>query len=150
MVQRYINHVRNHPFIQERPVVKQFVKFSMVGVVNTSTSVTVYLILTRLVGLGPLVANAFAFMVAVTVSFFLNKNWTFRDQQRAYVRQYSRFFLISMIGLGLSELIIYGLHVRYGIHDLIAFFIAVLTVVFWNFFANRWWTFRIGKTDLPS
>ncbi len=142
MVQRLANQFRHHPLVQSRPAVKQFVKFSLVGVVNTATSVSVYLVMSRPAGLDPLIANAIAFMLAVTVSYNLNKRWTFRDQQRAFVRQYSRFFLISLIGLGLSEVIIYAVHRALGVHDLIAFFTAVGVVMFWNFLANKFWTFR--------
>lgn len=149
-MRRMIEHVRSHPFVAERPVLRQFFKFGMVGVVNTLTSATVYILLTRLVSVTPLVANALAFVIAVSVSFLLNKNWTFRDQQRAYAKQYSRFFLISLVGLGLSEMIIFVMHTRFGIHDLASFFTAVLLVMFWNFFANRWWTFRPASIPNPS
>lgn len=142
MVQHITNQFRNHPIVQRRPVIKQFVKFAMVGTINTATSLSVYLLLTRMASLDPLVANAGAFIVAVTVSFFLNKNWTFRDQQRAFAKQYSRFFSVSLVGLILSEGIIYVLHKVMSIHDLAAFFVAVGIVMFWNFTANKLWTFR--------
>ncbi len=141
MVQRLVHRVRSHPFIHRRPGLRQFIKFAMVGVINTLTSVSFYLLLTRWVGWDPLIANAGAFVVAVTVSFILNKSWTFRDQHRAYARQYAKFFTVNLIGLGLSESIIYLLHHQLGLHDLVAFFMAVTIVVFWNFFANKFWTF---------
>lgn len=147
MVQRLANQFRNHPFVQQRPVIKQFAKFLIVGTVNTAASVSIYLLMTRPVNLDPLIANAIAFVVAVTVSYNLNKRWTFRDQQRAFVRQYSRFFMFSLVGLGISEAIIYGLHNVLGLHDLIAFFSAVAVVVFWNFGSNKLWTFRVIETQ---
>ncbi|MBI4089780.1 MAG: GtrA family protein [Candidatus Kerfeldbacteria bacterium] len=123
------------------PVVRQFIKFSMVGVVNTLTSSSVYLVATRPLGLDPLVGNAIAFAAAVTVSFSLNKLWTFRDRSRALRRQYSLFFLISGVGFLCSETIIFVLHTWLGFHDLLAFGTAVVVVLFWNFGANRAWTF---------
>ncbi|MBI4426498.1 MAG: GtrA family protein [Candidatus Kerfeldbacteria bacterium] len=122
-------------------VVRQFIKFSIVGVVNTLTSSAVYLLMTRPVGLDPLVGNAIAFAVAVTVSFTLNKLWTFRDRSPDYHRQYALFFVISGVGFVSSETIIFVLHKLLGLHDLAAFAAAVITVMFWNFSANRAWTF---------
>lgn len=123
------------------PVVRQFIKFSMVGVVNTATSFSVYGALTRLAGFDPLVANALSFVAAVTVSFTLNKRWTFRDTSRQYRRQYSMFLGVSFGGLVLSESIILLLHTVGGLHDLVAFAAAVVVVMFWNFGGNRRWTF---------
>ncbi len=122
-------------------VVRQFVKFAIVGVFNTATSADVYLIASRPLALDPLVANAVAFVVAVTVSFVLNKSWTFRNQERSYRRQYSMFFGVSGVGFLLSEAILFITHKLLGVHDVVAFGIAVVIVMFWNFGANRAWTF---------
>lgn len=122
-------------------VVRQFIKFSIVGVINTLTSSIVYLVATRPLGLDPLIGNAIAFGVAVTVSFTLNKLWTFHDRSRDFRRQYALFFLISGVGFVSSETIIFVLHTWLGFHDLLAFGIAVVVVMFWNFGANRAWTF---------
>lgn len=142
MFRPVFERVRQHPVIATRPGLRQFVKFSLVGGVNTATSTAVYLSLTRLVDISPLVANALAFIVAVTISFIFNKRWTFRDVGRDHARQYSKFFFISGLGLGWSELIIWWLHHLLGWPDLVAFFTAVVVVVGWNFTLNRWWTFR--------
>ncbi len=122
-------------------VVRQFAKFSLVGTVNTVTSLTVYLLATRLAQLDPLVANALAFIVAVSISFLLNKHWTFRDRARKYVSQYVQFFSVSIIGFGISETVLFVLHKLLGLHDLLAYLVAVAGGLFWNFSVNRAWTF---------
>lgn len=134
--------IRQHPVVQRHAWLRQFVKFGLVGVINTITSASVYLAATRLADIHPLVANAMAFVVAVTVSFILNKRWTFRNIDTAYTRQYSQFFLVSAAGFGWSEILIWFIHVRLGYSDLLAFGLAVLIVMFWNFGMNRAWTFR--------
>jgi putative flippase GtrA len=121
--------------------VRQFSKFAVVGVLNTITSYSVYGISTRWLGLDPLIANVVAFAVAVTVSYVLNKTWTFRDPARVSVNQYSRFVGISAGGFAISEVSILVLHHALGVHDLIAFSVGVGAAMFWNFFANRRWTF---------
>ena len=136
------DQITQHPFVVARPGLRQFVKFSIVGVVNTIASASVYTFGTRILKLDPLVANGLAFVVAVTISFFLNKRWTFRDRRQASVGQYSKFFTVAIIGFGLSEIIILWLHHILQVHDLIAFAIATVVVLFWNFGVNRWWTFR--------
>lgn len=132
-----------HPHIGFRlTVMRQFVKFCMVGVLNTMVSFGVYAMLTRYALLDPLAANAIAFVIAVTISFILNKMWTFSDMSATYVRQYYRFFVISGIGLVISELIIFTLHKMFHVFDITAFIISVVVVMFWNFGANKSWTFN--------
>jgi len=148
IIQNMVVRIISHPFVQRRPVIVQFVKFSLIGVINTMVSFAAYLFFTRLIKFDPLIANALAFVIAVTISYVLNKNWTFRDRGRITVNQYSRFFTISGIGFGLSEVIILVVHHLLDIHDFIAFTVATVIVMFWNFFANRFWTFRPTSVDL--
>lgn len=122
-------------------IVRQFVKFSMVGVLNTLTSFSAYLLMSRGLRLTPLIANAIAFIVAVTVSFIVNKAWTFRDKEKVVVRQYSTFIMIGGVGLAISESVLFVLHHVLHLYDLVAFLISAVVVVFWNFSANRAWTF---------
>lgn len=123
-------------------VIRQFMKFSSVGVLNTLTSASVYELMKKLFGLPPLSANAFAFFAGVTVSYFLNKRWTFRVVGGRHAVLYSRFFAVNIGGFLISEGVIFILHNLFGLHDRIAFFSSVAVVVFWNFNVNRAWTFK--------
>jgi putative flippase GtrA len=148
-MRQIISNLSNHPFVPRHPIARQFIKFAMVGVVNTMTSFSIYFVGTRLLQMPPLLANAIAFVVAVTVSYALNKRWTFRDTRRVSASQYSRFVMINIVGLALSEIIIAALHHGLGWNDIVAFFGAVLIVMFWNFGANRLWTFS-ARPVLPD
>lgn len=128
------------------PVIRQFVKFSLVGVINTTTSIVVYEFMKFAFHLQPLVANLFAFSAGVTVSYTLNKRWTFRNTSANHRQLYTRFFLINIVGLIISESIIYAVHTIGGLHDRVGFATAVVVVVFWNFNANRAWTFPQPKS----
>lgn len=98
-----------------------------------------------------------AFLVAVTNGFYWNSLWTFRTTERdGRRRRYARFVFTNLIGLALnlsitllvaracppalSTLLAGFLH-----RDPAAFFgkaAATLIVVFWNFTASKYWTFR--------
>ena len=122
--------------------VKQFIKFSVVGLSNTILDFSIYIILTREFYIHFLVANAIAFIVAVSWSYLANKWWTFRDKSTSTKSQYSKFIVISLIGLGINEGILSLLVIYVGLWDLLAKLGAVVIVVFWNFWANRTWTFK--------
>jgi putative flippase GtrA len=123
------------------PVVRQFTKFAVVGTINFATHLSVYLLLTRPFHLPIAVANPLAFTVAVSVSFLLNRRWTFRVTTGDHRAQYVKFFGVSLAGLGINQAILLSLVHGFGFHDIFAFVLAVGVVMFWNFFVNRHWTF---------
>lgn len=139
---RLIQLVSAHPLIARRPALRQFIKFSVVGVSNTTVDFVLFTLLTRVVGLHYLGANILSFTVAATWSYFANRTWTFRDRSARIRSQFPKFALVSGIGLlltsGLLFLFIDILHV----HDLLAKVFAIGIVLFWNFLVNRYWTFR--------
>lgn len=121
--------------------VKQFIKFSLVGVSNTAFDFSIYIILTRAFDFNFLLANAVAFTAVVSWSYMANKWWTFRDTSKHTNQQFTRFIMISIVGLLINEGILLTLVKYFDMWDLMAKLIAVILVVFWNFWANRTWTF---------
>ena len=140
--------------------VRQFVKFALVGASSTViTYIVLYLALTLLHG-HRYISAGIAFVVAVGNGYFWNKRWTFREAQaKAVHTQFTQFLLVNLVGLALTELIMFLiaapvehqlLHLRpfmepdrvYRLATYIAQGIAIPLVVFWNFFANRLWTFK--------
>lgn len=98
-----------------------------------------------------------AFLVAVTNGFYWNNRWTFRTGEQAGSRErYLRFVATNVIGLGLNLTITLGvarlcppfvisLLEPYLHKDPAAFFgkaLATVIVVFWNFTASKYWTFK--------
>lgn len=134
----------------------QFVKFAVVGVSNTAVDWIVFkiLILTVLTGLDTL-AKAISFTVSVLNSYLWNTIWTFSGEYRKAIKGggtrnkafvFSKFFVVSLIGLGVN-VSVYSLASRYVSYkildkDLIPLIFASGSAVIWNFFANKFWTYR--------
>ena len=53
-------------------------RFLAVGVFNTVVGLGTIFVAQVILGLGPVIANAAGYVTGVTVSFLLNKRWTFR------------------------------------------------------------------------
>lgn len=136
---------RVNPVFTKWPAAKQFSKFVIVGFINTAIDFFIYLSLARGTDFFErhiLSANIIAFSVASANSFFWNKKWTFRDQGENYHIQYSKFLIISIGGLILSQgIFVLGVHYL-KISDIITKLAAVAIVTFWNFALNKLWTFR--------
>lgn len=122
----------------------QFGKFAFVGLINTGLDFLVYAGLTRFFLFWEdhkVFATSIAFFIANLNSYVLNKYWTFQNKEKKHHLQYSKFLIISLIGLGLTDLIFY-LALHLGLYDLLAKLVPIPLVLLWNFLANKYWTFH--------
>lgn len=131
-----IKYLKNHQTL------KQFIKFGLIGLLNTLVDLIAYIFFTRILFWHYLVAAFFAFVIAVSVSFILNSYWTFEIVQDKFKQRYAKFFLVALGGLCLTELFLYILVDKFFWFDLWAKIFTVLVVVNWNFFLQKYWTFK--------
>lgn len=140
----------------KRRGVRQFIKFGIVGA--SSTVINFAVLNFALIALhfkdipnGRYGAATLAFLISVVNGYVWNKRWTFKEAQaKAVHTQFTQFVLVNLVGLGLDLLLIrlisVPLETRFGFSLVVATNIAQLfatgIVVFWNFFANRFWTFK--------
>jgi putative flippase GtrA len=129
----------------------RFTRFLTVGALGTILDFSL-LTLLKLAGLPTLLANSISFTAGLLNNFTLNRLWTFGDVfQTNWRRQLAQYAAVSLAGLALNDLIVISLEHAMGLWldqpawgYLPAKVIATGMVVFWNYFANRMWTF---KTD---
>lgn len=127
----------------------RFARFLTVGAVGTVLDFSI-LTLLKLAGLPTLFANSISFTAGLLNNFTWNRLWTFGDSVKAdWRRQLAQFTLVSLVGLALNNLIVLSLEGLFGAMlgssqwaYLPAKVIATGMVVFWNYFANRMWTFK--------
>jgi len=122
---------------------KTFIKYSLVGVFVTGVDFAIFSVCLYIFTWPPVSSKVAAFLVAMSVSYALNRIWTFRSRVALVRRQFPRFLVVSVIGLSLSAFFIHLLIVRMSIHPLISNGITSCIVLTWNFLANKYWTFRI-------
>lgn len=120
---------------------RRFTKFCTAGLLSAVIDFGILAILVEVFDVAILPANAISFCLAATNSYFINKYWTFNDLSREHAKQFSKFFLISTIGLGLNSLLMW-IAVSFGIWYFAAKAVIVVIVAFWNYFANHIWTFN--------
>ncbi len=138
--------------------VRRFAKFATVGALGFVTHFTIVNVLVQLVGITETSANPFGFVTAVVQNFFLNRRWTFPEsRERDARRQLVQFFIVSLVGLVLNQAVFTLVHtllepawlrlianerLAHALSYNFALCVAVGVVLFWNFSANRVWTYR--------
>jgi putative flippase GtrA len=123
-------------------IYKQFIKFCIIGALNTIIDYAIYLLLNRVYGLYFLYANIIAITVAMTSSFIFNKYWTFRNNEKKIPIQSVKFIIVNVIYFFLNNSIVFALANYFAIYDILAKIAATIVGLFWNFIANRYWTFK--------
>ena len=127
----------------------RFARFLTVGALGTFLDFGL-LSLLKAFGFPTLLANSLSFSAGVANNFTFNRLWTFADAKRSnWRRQLMEFLLVSLVGLALNNAIVLWLETPLGqllgqpeYGYLPAKVIATGVVVFWNYFANRYWTFN--------
>lgn len=142
---------------QER---SRFLRFAMVGVIGAVVDFGTFNLLTHLTTIPAVWASVVSFTAAVVSNFVWNRYWTYPDSRsKAISRQVLQFLLVSGIGLGIRTPIFAVLEGVFnqtynrilpknffltstflGHNSALA--VAVLVVMLWNFFANRFWTYN--------
>lgn len=136
-----------------RPGFQQFVKFCLVGLSSFAVDYAVSSFLFYSLHFSISAASSVSFLFGVTNGFFWNSRWTFGHIEVVSPRtRYIKFVAVNLVGLALNLIfvnsILFVLNGS-GHHDttsklqfLIAKVGACSVVVFWNFFANKKWTFK--------
>ncbi len=89
-----------------------------------------------------LVATAIAFLVGVTVNYFVSKKFVFTQKKASPVAEFIEYAIIGVIGLGLTELIVYLCTDLLGFYVMLSKVVATVLVFFWNFLARRFILYR--------
>jgi len=124
-------------------ITKEFIKFALVGVVNTLINLAVLYILTEFFSVYYILSSFLAFLVAVTNSFILNTLWTFKsDIKNKTATKYSKFFIVSVVTALFNILFLYVFTEFVGLWYMLSQFIAIALTLMMNFIGNKFWTFK--------
>jgi putative flippase GtrA len=137
----------------------RFFRFLVVGTIGAVVDFGIENLLHRLVGLPYVWSGAISFICAILSNFFWNRIWTYPDSRsKPIVKQLLQFAIVNAIGLTIRIPILRYLEpVITKIFRLlpdnylilspdvmgenVTLAIAVVIVLFWNFFINRYWTY---------
>ncbi len=134
-----------------RPVsglVREFSKFGVVGMVALVVDVGLFNLLMFAGGGGPLAdkpltAKAVAVIAATTVSYALNRNWTFSHRGRTHVlREYGLFFLLNGVAMGIALGCLWFSHYALGLTSPLADNISANVVGLAMGTLFRFWSYR--------
>jgi putative flippase GtrA len=122
----------------------QFVRYAGVGAVATACHYATLIAAVELGGASPVLAAMCGFLVGGSISYGLNRSWTF-GSDRAHEAAVPRFAIVAFIGFLLTGAFMALLTGPLGLHYLLAQVTTTGLVVIWTFLGHRHWTFRASR-----
>jgi putative flippase GtrA len=137
---------------------KRFLKFALVGISGSVVDFGVFNILASWLQVNSTVSQAISFTLAVFNNFIWNRLWTYPETRKtSLLKPFLQFGFVNVIGLGIRTLLFtliepwmiklstivlpnFNKPTIIG-HNLTLAFV-ILVVMLWNYFANRYWTFK--------
>ncbi len=140
----------------------RFLKFAVVGSIGALVDFAVFNILTKFLDVDPVLSSVISFTVAVLNNFTWNRYWTYPDSRsKPLTNQLTTFGLINVIGVAIRTpvfaflngplqrlyenlpfLRIFPFMTPEFLGHNTALAIAIILVMFWNYFINRYWTYN--------
>ena len=117
----------------------QVLRFAVVGCANTTVDYAVFNALFYLAGWPLLLANLVAFVLAATLSFVLNRNWTFAHAKNtnSQAGQVVRHLITASAALALGSIAVWLAALVLPAY--LAKVVAIAVTFAWNFSVSRLW-----------
>jgi len=141
----------------------RFFRFAAVGIFGAIIDFGVMNLLVRLFHFPLIIAGTISFIAAIISNFTWNRYWTYPDSRsKPLLHQLFLFSIVSVMGLAIRIPLLAILEPLFErlfsnlpgqlpffdpnfIADNLTLAIAVIIVMFWNFFVNRYWTYNDVK-----
>lgn len=81
---------------------KRFLRYCLVGGVGFCTDAGILQAGIKLLGFGPIAARVPSFMVAVLVTWYLNRNFTFRKPEKSFRESFPAYISANIVGLAIN------------------------------------------------
>ena len=120
----------------------EVVRVVFAGVLGLFVDAGLMVFLTELIHVPYLTSACVSFVAGLVTSYYLSIYWVFRRRKLARVHtEFLVFVFVGVIGLGLNQLVMWGLTERFAWYYLWSKIVAVIVVFFWNYGVRKWLLF---------
>lgn len=123
------------------PLILKILKFCAVGFSGVFVNFGVTWFFKEVCRFNKYASNILGFVFAATTNYLLNRWWTFQSTNPQVGIEYAKYFLISVVGLGIDTLTVYLLHSKLKLNFYLSKVFALGVAMVWNFTGNLLFTF---------
>ena len=119
---------------------KTFLRFIVVGIINTIIGYTIIMLLFHLLGLSYTLSYFLSYIVGIIISFFLNRKFVFFSQNKK-LKEFIKFLFAFIVSYSTSYLGLYLIVENHLLNTNIAFFAGMVIYSILFYLLNRYLTF---------
>jgi Predicted membrane protein len=125
----------------DNDLIIKFLKFAGVGASGVLVNFGITYLFKEILKWNKYLSSAIGFVFAATSNYILNRIWTFQSLNPEIGTEYAKFFLISLVGMGIDTLTLYILTDKLKWNFYLSKVFAIGVATLWNFFGNFLFTF---------
>ena len=119
-------------------LIKQILKFLVVGGISTIIDWIIYYVLYNYLNVDPLIANVLSFSISVIFNYITSIKWVFVvDEKKNKYQLFTEFMIFSIIGLLISEVLLWLFIDNLGMGKMISKIIATAVTTVFNFITRK-------------
>lgn len=118
-------------------LVKQIMKFVLIGGTAFLIDFSIYCLLTEWLSIHYLIAATISFIISLIFNYFYSIYWVFEVGKKQTAKELTLFIILSVIGLGINQIMLYLLVEWMMIHHILAKIIATFVVMVYNFITRK-------------
>lgn len=117
----------------------QLIKFGLVGGIAFIIDYGIMVFLTEVFKVPSLISAAISFTVSVIFNYIASVKWVFDvdKEKNSKAKELIVFIILSVIGLGINELIMWIMDKKFGIYYMISKIVATIVVMCYNFITRK-------------
>lgn len=117
----------------------QLIKFGLVGGIAFIIDYGIMVLLTEVFKVPSLISAAISFTVSVIFNYIASVKWVFDvdKEKNSKAKELIVFIILSVIGLGINELIMWIMDKQFGIYYMISKIVATVVVMCYNFVTRK-------------
>lgn len=124
--------------MKNKQLLTQILKFGIVGGIATIIDWIIYYLLYNYLGINPLIANILSFSISVIYNYIASVKWVFNvNENKSKLRMFIEFILFAVLGLILTELLLWIQIDKLNINKMISKIIATGIVMIFNFVTRK-------------
>lgn len=122
---------------RHKKLVNQILKFGVVGGLAFLIDYALLYFLTEYLHIYYLVSSVISFTVSLVFNYILSIKWVFDVTKKQTYKEVVIFVVLSIIGLGINQLVMYIGSDLLNIHYMFTKLVATAIVMIWNFITRK-------------
>lgn len=134
-----LTKIRNLFIDKEKRIqlIHQIVKFGVVGIIAFLIDYSLLYLLTEFMSIHYMVSSIISFTISLIFNYVASIYWVFDVKKKQTYKEMIVFTILSVIGLGINQLVMYLMTDIGNIYYMLSKLVATAIVMVWNFITRK-------------